>query len=1347
MSIGGGALFSTRRAQVPDWWLERGLVSTNAPVATNDFAPGNLGQLKHAAWVAAQELEAALPGGAGGNVLAMVAAWTNGTAGADDYAPLNLGQLKATAKPFYDRIIASGGWTNGYPWTTNTVADDEDFAPANLGQLKYAFAFDSASFDTDSDGMADWWENQIIDAAQNDADPSNDHIQAIGDVMPNQDFDLDGITNVEEWQTGGDPIDQADAGSSVLYVDDNVAGSGTGTYADPYPTIQAAIDAAPAGFAQKRVIVLPGTYCGAGNTNLTFGSKALVVRGMGDADQVIIDCGQSGRAFHFAGDVTNSAIQGVTIRGGASGGEDGAAVLFEASVGGFAIENCVFDGCDAGEGNGGAIALAGGSGVDLHVTRSLFVRNRAAQGAAVCLAPYTNFAVLIENCRIEENSSEGGIITLADASPTQTSIRIVNNTFINNAAPAGTLVVGAGTAPGVANNIIAHNSAGIVEADGGGAGYKHNCVYNPVGADYTGPGEPLAENENILVDPKIVSKQYSQTMLNPDSPCIDAGDPISTESNTDYAGEPRIQIASVDIGAYERVDGAPPPSGPTRIYVATDGNDSNGGGTWTTAKLTLQAAVNEIATHPDGIEIWIKAGTYEQNVNISEGRIGIYGGFLGNELALDERKIEQNPTIFDGQGSGVIFNVCVGVGANGPTIDGVEFRNAHKAMVVSGGSAVLKRCKVYRCVDPSSAQNPRVDLFAIEVVNAGHDRWHASGLGSVAEVYDCDISDNDVGGIFVGADCTAHVQDTRIAGNCGIYGAGICAQGRNAYIRVERCLIDGNAATFCGGGIFVEEGACAITNTRIVRNHVDRSVKSHIPELPNGNWGVGDLSLVVAAGGYCGGGIAFHGDSTKVQYGPQPPAPYMWPERHRNVSSVDHCTIADNVANKGGGIFGDQIFPGTDIDGWQWRYFYPVEELPEDMKLTVWNSILWGNESSDGIQIAAKDFVFTHACCVQGGGGDIAGDPTLTRNEYRLAVGSSCINAGTYGCGYSRLQRHGTAAGSYDWWDWRRDMDGEERPYWPDFPIWRLRCDVGSDEFVDTEMVWEDRDGDGFIDEGDGLADVWEMQIVNHDPNDVFGSIADVLPTGDFDQDGLLDVDEYRYGADPRTPDTDGDKILDAYEVANDLNPAAPDDPFSDPDGDLLVLIQEQAFGTSERDTDADDDGWSDYYEYFSGTDPHVRDSDSDGTEDFDEDCDGDGLTNQIEVVSHHTDPLDTDTDLDGLSDPEEVSRGLNPLDHNDAGIDADGDGLTTTTEIRLGCDPTRPDTDGDGIVDGVEVAVGLNPLLQDSDGDLTPDILEDTDGDGLTNEQELTLGTDMGDPDTDDDGIPDGSDPDPLTP
>jgi hypothetical protein len=55
--------------------------------------------------------------------------------------------------------------------------------------------------DSDSDGMQDDFEQQIIDA-----DP-NDDITTIDDVLPDDDFDGDGHTNREEYEGGTDPTD------------------------------------------------------------------------------------------------------------------------------------------------------------------------------------------------------------------------------------------------------------------------------------------------------------------------------------------------------------------------------------------------------------------------------------------------------------------------------------------------------------------------------------------------------------------------------------------------------------------------------------------------------------------------------------------------------------------------------------------------------------------------------------------------------------------------------------------------------------------------------------------------------------------------------------------------------------------------------------------------------------------------------------------------------------------------------------------------------------------------------------------------------------------------------------
>ncbi|MBT5605246.1 MAG: SUMF1/EgtB/PvdO family nonheme iron enzyme [Lentisphaerae bacterium] len=54
--------------------------------------------------------------------------------------------------------------------------------------------------DTDSDGLPDAWEQQIIDAAPDDG------IDQVADVLPGDDFDGDGATNQQEYDNGTDPI-------------------------------------------------------------------------------------------------------------------------------------------------------------------------------------------------------------------------------------------------------------------------------------------------------------------------------------------------------------------------------------------------------------------------------------------------------------------------------------------------------------------------------------------------------------------------------------------------------------------------------------------------------------------------------------------------------------------------------------------------------------------------------------------------------------------------------------------------------------------------------------------------------------------------------------------------------------------------------------------------------------------------------------------------------------------------------------------------------------------------------------------------------------------------------------
>ncbi|MFH1314251.1 MAG: right-handed parallel beta-helix repeat-containing protein [Candidatus Eisenbacteria bacterium] len=124
--------------------------------------------------------------------------------------------------------------------------------------------------------------------------------------------------------------------------------SGTGDYT----TIQAGIDSAATG---DTVLVLVGTYIGAGNRNLDFvGTNLVLMSDVGSAT-TIVDCEDAVRGFHFHnGEDTTSVVRGFTITDAVA---DSGAGAFCENGSSPRFEDCVFLSNTAQKRGGGLCCL------------------------------------------------------------------------------------------------------------------------------------------------------------------------------------------------------------------------------------------------------------------------------------------------------------------------------------------------------------------------------------------------------------------------------------------------------------------------------------------------------------------------------------------------------------------------------------------------------------------------------------------------------------------------------------------------------------------------------------------------------------------------------------------------------------------------------------------------------------------------------------------------------------------------------------------------------------------------------------------------------------------------------
>jgi predicted outer membrane repeat protein len=205
-------------------------------------------------------------------------------------------------------------------------------------------------------------------------------------------------------------------------------------------TIQQGLNAAIDG---DTVFVAPGTYAGVGNRNLLFHGASVVLTGLGERDEVVIDCEGAGRGFYIDGDespvIGNLMITGGdTIRGGGMYLEGASPVLWNVRF----VANASSDG-------GGGIYCRNGSPVLTDVllddnsswvegagmlcnhasptlSNVVFVRNSTygSGGGLACLFS----SPVLSGCTFRDNRAIfGGGIYCGESSPDITSCTFVEN--------------------------------------------------------------------------------------------------------------------------------------------------------------------------------------------------------------------------------------------------------------------------------------------------------------------------------------------------------------------------------------------------------------------------------------------------------------------------------------------------------------------------------------------------------------------------------------------------------------------------------------------------------------------------------------------------------------------------------------------------------------------------------------------------------------------------------------------------------------------------------------------------------------------------------------------------------
>jgi len=681
--------------------------------------------------------------------------------------------------------------------------------------------------DADLDGMPDFWEYIIIDHNTNDA------IFRIDQVNPRDDYDGDGIYNIEEFERQSDPANSASRPPGAILVAPHASTNVHTT------SIQQAVDlVADNGW----VLLYPGEYeiSAAVNTR----GKRFILRGIGKPSDIIIKPVNS-RAFTIdSGESPATIIEQLTVLRAASQHPGGAIYCHQSSP---TLRNINFVQCFSIDVGGAVFSLRGSPRFE-HVTFS----NCTSYAGGGAIATESSTGLVINACSFTRNyaiglNANGGALFLNDS-----HYKITSSYFLQNGADrrggAGYFVSGAGTIDHctLVRNISGFGLGSCFASSGGGHTVGNSILWASSIPELFGS---ITENRNFYENPDLVPGSFR---LQNNSKCINSA--IDPQARTDMDGE--LSAGLPDMGCDEFVDADQdliadawerehidlnPSAAPTSdsdndnltlIQEYNSGthplkSDTDGDGIpdgWeiahglnpldpTDVHTTLSddrfPALYEYHQSLSSVPAAIAASpsstlTIQDQINaaapfsIIELADGIYTGPGNSDLVLTGKNLMitsingADSCVIDcgGQGRGITFSA--GVDAR-TTLRGITIKNGNVNYTTGEGGAI-------RCVDSS----PVIESCVI-VSNR-------SEIGG--------------GGIYLKNSGTV-IRNTSIRNNIASYnrGGGITIVGGSP--RIESSIVIENHAISSGhlggGGIYAAGGEALLQNTIIANNRSERN--------------------------------------------------------------------------------------------------------------------------------------------------------------------------------------------------------------------------------------------------------------------------------------------------------------------------------------------------------------------------------------------------------------------------------------------------------------------------------------------------------------------------------------------